>query len=91
MVEGSRKRSEQGGESERYRGRYTWLMAVASLAFFLLVARLWTLQIIRGEEFWMASTENIIRDIEISPSRVAPDSTWSLRNFSRLSLSLVTD
>lgn len=62
-------RGEQGGDSERYKGRYAILVSIGFLFFLALLGRLWFLQVIRGDEFWRVSTENIIRDIEISPAR----------------------
>ncbi len=56
-------------EHEQHKRRYFVLVAIALLAFFLLIARLWYLQILEGERYWRASTENIIRDIEIKPAR----------------------
>lgn len=54
---------------DRYRRRYLGLIAIAFFAFFLLASRLWYLQVLQGEKYWRASTENIIRDIEIKPAR----------------------
>lgn len=54
---------------ERYRRRYIFLIGVAMLAFLVLAGRLWYLQVLQGERYWRASTENIIRDIEIKPAR----------------------
>ncbi len=59
---------ERSGVS-RYQTRYVWLFLVATLAFSLLIGRLWSLQILDGEDYWRASTQNIIRDIEIEPAR----------------------
>ena len=56
-------------EHERDRRRYGVLLALAALAFLLLAARLWYVQVIQGERYWRASTQNIIRDIEIKPAR----------------------
>jgi penicillin-binding protein 2 len=44
-------------------------MLICLLAFALLIARLWQLQIVNGESYFRASTENIIRQIEVKPER----------------------
>ena len=69
MALDSVSRGEQGGDSDRYRGRYIVLIGIAALLFCVLLARLWFLQVIQGDMYWRVSTENIIRDIEISPAR----------------------
>ncbi len=57
------------GNSSRYQSRYVWLFLAAIVAFSILIGRLWSLQILDGEDYWRASTQNIIRDIEIKPAR----------------------
>lgn len=69
MGEAIRKQEEQGGESDRYRGRYIMLVMFAFFAFLIILGRLWSLQVLDGERYWRASTENIIRDVEIKPAR----------------------
>jgi penicillin-binding protein 2 len=59
----------QGGGIDNYRGRYIWLIAGFAFAFLCIIARLWYLQIIRGDEFYRSSSENIIRDIELRAPR----------------------
>jgi penicillin-binding protein 2 len=59
----------KGGEIADYRGRYLWLIVLFGLAFAILLARLWYLQIIRGDEYHRVSSENIIRDVEIPAPR----------------------
>ena len=61
-------RSEGGGLS-RYEGRYRWFIAIFLIAFAGLIARLWYLQVAKGDEFYRASTENIVREIELDPPR----------------------
>lgn len=61
--------SEHSREHDQYRRRYAVLVFIAFVAFFLLIARLWYLQVLEGDKYWRASTENIIRDIEIKPAR----------------------
>jgi penicillin-binding protein 2 len=52
-----------------YRRRYLWLIAMFGLAFFCLAARFWYLQIVRGDEYWHASSDNIIRNIDLRAPR----------------------
>ncbi|MBA2661770.1 MAG: penicillin-binding protein 2 [Bradymonadaceae bacterium] len=59
----------QRGEIAEYEGRHVWMMLFCMLAFVVLLGRLWQLQIAQGEEYHQASTENIIRQIEIRPAR----------------------
>jgi penicillin-binding protein 2 len=59
----------RGGGIEEYRGRYLWLILGVAIVFFFLIARLWYLQIIRGDEYYRASSENIIRDIDLRAPR----------------------
>jgi len=46
----------------------SFVLAVA-IAFSMLLGRLWYVQILHGDEYYRASTENIIRNIEVSPPR----------------------
>lgn len=47
-----------------------WGFAVAvGVAFTMLLGRLWYVQVLQGDHYWRASTENIIRNIEVSPPR----------------------
>jgi penicillin-binding protein 2 len=59
----------RGGGIEEYRGRYLWIVIAISVAFFSLIARLWYLQVIRGDEYYQVSSENIIRDIDLRAPR----------------------
>ena len=52
-----------------YQRRYLWLLVGFAVAFAVLLARLWSLQILHGEEYHQASTENIIRTRPIPPPR----------------------
>jgi penicillin-binding protein 2 len=62
------KRGRSGG-IEEYRQRYVWLLIVFMIAFAVIIARLWHLQIVRGEEYHRASSQNIIRDFELAAPR----------------------
>ncbi|MFU8802924.1 MAG: penicillin-binding protein 2 [Bradymonadaceae bacterium] len=57
------------GELSRYDGRYKWLILICIFAFTILAGRLWQLQIVHGETYYRASTENIIREVEIKGER----------------------
>ena len=52
-----------------YEGRYMWLFVICAVAFVALGLRLWELQIIEGERYYHASTDNIIRQVEVQPPR----------------------
>ncbi len=52
-----------------YRRRIPWLMAVMLVVFFLIAARLFYLQIIRGEYYFTLSENNCIRIQRIKPFR----------------------
>ena len=54
---------------ERYRKRCVLMFGAMVAAFVLIFGRLWVLQVLEGEEYWRASTENIIQDVNISPPR----------------------
>ncbi|MFW6057952.1 MAG: penicillin-binding protein 2, partial [Persicimonas sp.] len=62
------KRS-RGGGIEDYRSRYMWLIIGCLLVFMVILARLWFLQIVRGDDYYRASSENIIRDINLPAPR----------------------
>lgn len=51
------------------RERYLWLIAALFFVFFCLTARFWYLQIVRGDEYWHASSTNIIRNIDLRAPR----------------------
>lgn len=59
----------QRGEIAAYEGRHKWILLFCLIAFLILAGRLWHLQIIKGAEYHRLSTENIIRQIDIRPSR----------------------
>ena len=52
-----------------YEGRYLWLVVICMIAFGAIGLRLWNLQIIDGERYYRASTDNIIRQVEVQPPR----------------------
>ncbi len=51
-----------GGEprSPELRRRLVWLLAVMAVAFTVLTARLWQLQIVRGNEYFEAARSNVV-------------------------------
>lgn len=57
------------GEIAGYEGRYIWLLGICAFAFALIGLRLWHLQVLEGERYYQASTQNIIRQVELPPSR----------------------
>lgn len=57
--------SEQRDESGIWKQRFVWALVVISLAFAILVARLWQLQILEGETFERLSDKNRIRLLRI--------------------------
>lgn len=61
--------SPSGGEKRLYGGRHRWFILAVGIAFTILLARLWYIQVIRGDEYWRASTENIIRNVDKKPPR----------------------
>lgn len=60
---GGRRDKRAGGE------RYLWLVAIFIVAFLCIIARFWYLQVVRGDEYWRASSNNIIRDIDLRAPR----------------------
>ena len=59
----------RAGDLDGYNQRYIWLLLVATLAFTALGFRLWQLQIIDGDDYYRASTNNIIRQVEVQAPR----------------------
>ncbi len=57
------------GELKSYQGRYAWLLFGCVFAFLILGFRFWQIQIIDGEEYYLASTQNIIRQVEVPAPR----------------------
>ncbi|RAL23504.1 penicillin-binding protein 2 [Lujinxingia litoralis] len=57
------------GELAEYDQRYGWALAVVLLAFGMIALRLWQLQVVEGERYYRAATENIIRQVEVSAPR----------------------
>jgi penicillin-binding protein 2 len=51
-----------GGEprSPELNRRLGWLLAVVAVAFAVLIARLWQLQIVRGNEYYEAARQNVV-------------------------------
>lgn len=58
-----------GAESAGYQSRYKWLLIISFLAFMIIVGRLWHLQVLNGERFYRASTDNIVQAVDIKPAR----------------------
>src|SRR5690554_2606045 len=57
------------GELAEYGTRYGWALAVVLVAFGMIALRLWQIQVIEGERYYRAATENIIRQVEVSAPR----------------------
>jgi len=53
-----------GGGLARYETRYKWFIGVVVAAMALLFGRLWYLQVLEGDRYHRASTENIVRTVE---------------------------
>jgi penicillin-binding protein 2 len=62
------KHSPSAGVPELQR-RFGWLLAVIALAFLLLIGRLWQLQVVRGEHYYQASTDNFVKEESIPAVR----------------------
>ncbi len=48
---------------------YLVMLVLVALAFCVLLGRLWYIQVIQGDQYFRASTENIIRNVETRPPR----------------------
>ncbi|RDV39319.1 penicillin-binding protein 2 [Bradymonadaceae bacterium TMQ3] len=57
------------GELAEYGARYGWTLAIVLVAFGIIALRLWQIQVIEGERYYRAATENIIRQVEVSAPR----------------------
>ena len=42
--------------------RFGWLVAFVSLAFLVLIGRLWQLQVVRGDQYYQRSTNNFVKE-----------------------------
>ncbi|AWV89049.1 penicillin-binding protein 2 [Bradymonas sediminis] len=70
MAKTQQTRSAAGrGEKEGAGKRYLWLVGLFFVAFLVITARFWYLQIMRGDEYWRASSNNIIRDMDLRAPR----------------------
>ncbi len=49
--------------------RYAILAIIVGLAFSVILGRLWFIQVLEGERYFRASTDNIIRNVETRPPR----------------------
>lgn len=49
--------------------RYLVFVGLVAVVFVVLLGRLWFIQVIEGERYYRASSNNIIRNIEVSPPR----------------------
>ncbi len=56
-------------DGPNYFSRYLWFAAFVGLVFLGLLTRLWFLQITHGEEYQRKSMKNILKNIDIRPSR----------------------
>lgn len=61
-------RGDSGGLA-RYEGRYRWLALAGLVVIAVIVGRLWYLQLVRGDQYYRASEENIIQTVELEPPR----------------------
>lgn len=61
--------SQSGGEKRLYGKRHRWFILATAIAFVMLLGRLWYIQVVQGDEYWRASTENIIRNVDKKPPR----------------------
>lgn len=60
---------KRAGDLDGYSRRYIWLLLVVTVVFAALGFRLWKLQIIDGDDYYRASTNNIIRQVEVQAPR----------------------
>jgi penicillin-binding protein 2 len=56
-------------EVRELKGRYPWLIAVAALAFLLLVGRLWSLQLVSGAHYAEISANNFVHKVRLRAPR----------------------
>lgn len=52
-----------------FQRRLRWFVAAVAVAFLVLVGRLWQLQVVRGERYFQASTDNFIKEHRIPAVR----------------------
>lgn len=52
-----------------FQRRVGWLVAIVAIAFLILVGRLWQLQVVRGERYFQASTDNFVKEHRIPAVR----------------------
>ena len=57
------------GPKDDYRGKYVWLIVICLIFFSAIGLRLWELQIVDGDDYYRANTENVVRQVEIQPPR----------------------
>lgn len=57
------------GELKGYERKYIFFFLFCFVAFLLLTFRLWQIQIVEGERYHTASTQNIIRTLDVKPAR----------------------
>lgn len=58
-------------DSGKFKKKFSFLFGFVALCFFVLVVRLWYLQIIKGDELRQRSENNRVRIVEIKPLRGA--------------------
>ncbi len=56
-------------EGPNYFSRYLWFSGFVAIVFLGLWSRLWYLQITHGEEYGRKSMENILKNVDVRPSR----------------------
>lgn len=62
-------RHRPAGGTPELRARLGWFVGAVTIAFLVLVGRLWQLQVIRGDRYFQASTDNFVKERFLSPVR----------------------
>src|SRR5512146_3569437 len=58
-----------GAPQKEARPRVQWMTALVSLAFFVLLLRLYQLQILRGDEYKERADENFVKELRVPADR----------------------
>jgi penicillin-binding protein 2 len=58
-------------DSGKFKKKFSFLFGLVTLCFFMLVVRLWYLQVIKGDELRQRSENNRVRIVEVKPLRGA--------------------
>lgn len=61
--------SLQRDQLPNYNLRYLWFAGFVAIVFGALLLRLWFVQVIDGERYQRLSTENIVRNVDVRPTR----------------------